>query len=120
VMILYSSLTNTSVGELFLAGVIPGLLLAAAFMLLNAVYAYRNGLQARHAAPAWGEILAALSGALTALIAPVIIVAGIVLGLVTPTESGALIALYVALVGLLQRQLSLVGLWNSLRETVRL
>ncbi len=119
-MILYSSLTNTSVGELFLAGVIPGLLLAAAFMLLNAVYAYRNGLQARHAAPAWGEILAALSGALTALIAPVIIVAGIVLGLVTPTESGALIALYVALVGLLQRQLSLVGLWNSLRETVRL
>lgn len=119
-MILYSSLTNTSVGELFLAGVIPGLLLAAAFMLLNAVYAYRNGLQARHAAPAWGEILAALSGALTALIAPVIIVAGIVLGLVTPTESGALIALYVALVGMLQRQLSLVGLWNSLRETVRL
>lgn len=119
-MILYSSLTNTSVGELFLAGVIPGLLLAAAFMLLNAVYAYRNGLQARHAAPAWGEILAALSGALTALIAPVIIVAGIVLGLVTPTESGALIALYVALVGMLQRQLNLVGLWNSLRETVRL
>ena len=48
-----------------------------------------------------------------------IIVAGIVLGLVA-TESGALIALYVALVGLLQRQLSLVGLWNSLRETVRL
>ena len=42
-MILYSSLTNTSVGELFLAGVIPGLLLAAAFMLLNAVYATATG-----------------------------------------------------------------------------
>ncbi|MGN5837049.1 TRAP transporter large permease subunit, partial [Pseudomonas aeruginosa] len=73
-------------------------LLAAAFMLQNAVYAYRNGQHAPHAAPAWGQILAALSGALTALIAPVIFVAGIVLGLVTRTESGALIALYVALV----------------------
>lgn len=119
-MILYASLTNTSVGDLFLAGVIPGLILALAFMLANAVYAHRNGLKARHSAPAFGEILSALAGASTALIAPVLIVAGIVMGVVTPTESGALIALYVALVGLLQRNLSLVKLWASLSETLRL
>lgn len=119
-MILYSSLTNTSVGELFLAGVVPGLLLALAFMAMNAVYARQVGLEARHAAPAWSEMLAALTGAATALVAPVIIVAGIVLGLVTPTESGALIALYVAVVGLAQRQLTLARFWDSLRETASL
>ena len=119
-MILYSSLTNTSVGELFLAGVVPGLLLALGFMAMNAIYAHKAGLQTRHAKPAWSEMFAALSGAATALVAPVLIVAGIVLGVVTPTESGALIVLYVAVIGLLRGQLSLQGFWASLRETVRL
>lgn len=119
-MILYSSLTNTSVGDLFLAGVIPGLLLALAFMLINTLYARKIGLQAHHEVPAWGEILAALGGAMTALIAPVMIVAGIVLGVVTPTESGALIVLYIVLIGFLQRQLSLSELYRALRETLRL
>lgn len=119
-MILYSSLTNTSVGELFLAGVVPGLLLALAFMAMNALYARKAGLQARHKAPAWSEVFAAFAGAATALVAPVIIVAGIVMGLVTPTESGALIVLYVAVIGLLQGHLSLRAFWSSLQETVRL
>lgn len=119
-MILYSSLTNTSVGELFLAGVMPGLLLALGFMAINAIYAHKAGLKTRHAKPAWSEMFAALSGAATALVAPVLIVAGIVLGVVTPTESGAIIVLYVAVIGLLRGQLSLQGFWASLRETVRL
>lgn len=119
-MILYSSLTNTSVGELFLAGVIPGLVLAVAFMAINAIYAHRVGLKAQRKAPSWAEVFAAVAGASTALVAPVLIVAGIVLGLVTPTESGAIIVLYVALIGIIQRELSLKGFWTSIQETVRL
>ncbi|MGX5218501.1 TRAP transporter large permease [Pseudomonas sp. S9] len=119
-MILYSSLTNTSVGELFLAGVIPGLVLALAFMTINAIYARKAGLEAQHKAPSWAEVLAAVAGASTALVAPVLIVAGIVLGLVTPTESGAIIVLYVALIGIIQRELSLKGFWTSIQETVQL
>ncbi|SNR82562.1 TRAP transporter large permease [Pseudomonas segetis] len=119
-MILYSSLTNTSVGELFLAGVIPGLVLALAFMAINAIYARKAGLEAQHKAPSWAEVLAAVAGASTALVAPVLIVAGIVLGLVTPTESGAIIVLYVALIGIIQRELSLKGFWTSIQETVQL
>ncbi|MFI8481632.1 TRAP transporter large permease [Pseudomonas sp. NPDC078700] len=119
-MILYSSLTNTSVGELFLAGVIPGLVLALAFMAINAIYAHKAGLKAQREAPSWPEVFAAFAGASTALVAPVLIVAGIVLGLVTPTESGAIIVLYVALIGFIQRELSLKGFWTSIQETVRL
>ncbi|MDR5861110.1 TRAP transporter large permease [Halomonas eurihalina] len=119
-MILYASLTNTSVGDLFLAGVIPGLLLGAAFMAMNAWYARRRGLEKRGSWPGGAELGRATLGALPALIAPFIIVAGIVMGLVTPTESGALTALYVALYGLAMGNLGPRDFWRAIVETTRL
>lgn len=119
-MILYASLTNTSVGDLFLAGVIPGLLLGAAFMAMNAWYARRRGLEKRGGWPGGAELGRATLGALPALIAPFIIVAGIVMGLVTPTESGALTALYVALYGLAMGNLGPRDFWRAIVETTRL
>lgn len=119
-MILYSSLTNTSVGDLFLAGVIPGFVLASAFLLMNAVHAHRHNLPPSGKRATLGELFAAVAGASTALVAPVIIVAGIVFGLVSPTESGALLALYVIVAGLMQRRLTLAKMWASVTETARL
>lgn len=119
-MILYASLTNTSVGDLFLAGVIPGLLLGAAFMGMNAVYARRKGLPKGDGWPGARQLGLAALGALPALMAPFLIVAGIVMGLVTPTESGALTVAYVALYGVLAGNLSLAGLWRACVDTTRL
>lgn len=119
-MILYASLTNTSVGALFLAGVIPGFILAFAFMVMNWAYARKAGLVASGEKPTWARLWSATLGALPALLAPLIIVGGIVLGLVTPTESGALTVLYVVVIGLLARQLSLARFWSALIETARL
>ncbi|MGQ7246478.1 TRAP transporter large permease [Halomonas sp. V046] len=119
-MILYASLTNTSVGDLFLAGVVPGLLLGVAFMAMNALYAWRKGLPKRGTWPAAGDLGRAALGALPALIAPFIIVAGIVMGLVTPTESGALTALYVALYGMVAGNLGIAGVWRAIVDTTRL
>ncbi|MDT0502609.1 MULTISPECIES: TRAP transporter large permease [unclassified Halomonas] len=119
-MILYASLTNTSVGDLFLAGVIPGLLLGAAFMGMNALYAWRVGLQKRGGLPGAGELMVTAVGALPALVAPFIIVAGIVMGFVTPTESAALTVLYVALCGALLGKLRLADLWKAIVDTTRL
>jgi tripartite ATP-independent transporter DctM subunit len=116
-MILYASLTNTSVGDLFLAGVIPGLLLAAAFMAMNWVYAKRNNLPVSGKRPEFKQFFRALFFAIPALIAPFIIVAGIVFGIVTPTESGALIVAYVALVGILSRELKFAALASAVRST---
>lgn len=119
-MILYSAQTSTSVGQLFLGGVVPGLLLALAFMLMNAVHAKRVGLARRTQRPCRNEVVSAVRGALPALIAPFIIVAGIVLGFVTPTESGALTVLYVTLCGLALGELRPSAFWRAVIETTRL
>lgn len=119
-MILYASLTNTSVGSLFLAGVIPGLLLGMAFMLMNAWYAWRHRLPVRGTRPAPRELGEAVLGALPALVAPFLIVASIVLGFVTPTESGAVIVAYVILCGLWLGPLRLPQIWTAVRETGKL
>lgn len=119
-MILYASLTNTSVGDLFLAGIIPGLLLGVAFMGMNAWYAWRHRLPKSGRLPTLKELSVAFLAAMPALVAPVIIVAGIVLGFVTPTESGALTALYVALCGVVLGDLRLRHCWRAIVDTARL
>ncbi|WNL38661.1 TRAP transporter large permease [Halomonas sp. PAMB 3232] len=119
-MILYASLTNTSVGDLFLAGVVPGIILGLAFMGMNAWYAWRHRLPKSGRLPSVKEVGSAFMAATPALVAPFIIVAGIVLGFVTPTESGALTALYVALCGVVLGGLRLRHCWQAIRDTARL
>ncbi len=119
-MILYASLTATSVGSLFLGGIVPGLLLGAAFMAMNVYFSRLYGVEKRDRRARLVEIARAAWGALPALLAPVIIVAGIVFGVVTPTESGAITVAYVAAWGLLSGNLNLKGLWVSLKETAML
>ncbi|WP_191600574.1 TRAP transporter large permease [Marinomonas algicola] len=116
-MILYASLTNTSVGDLFLAGVIPGLLLGGAFIIMNYLYARKVGLQSQTERSSVKGILYAFWYSAPALIAPFIIVSSIVFGFVTPTESGALIVAYALLLGLLNRSLSFSKLREALIDT---
>ncbi|WP_282095119.1 TRAP transporter large permease [Epibacterium ulvae] len=119
-MILYASQTGTSVGSLFLGGILPGLALGAAFIMMNVVYSRIYNVEPSGRRAKIREIACAAYGALPALIAPLIIVAGIVLGIVTPTESGALTVGYVLIWGLVTGNLSLSTTWQSLLETARL
>ncbi|MEM7168618.1 MAG: TRAP transporter large permease [Pseudomonadota bacterium] len=116
-MILYASITGTSVGSLFLGGILPGIALGAAFMGMNVLYARLYKVEKNQRRAKLREIACAAYVALPALIAPVIIVAGIVLGIVTPTESGALTVAYVLIWGLWSKNLSVRDAWVSLRET---
>lgn len=119
-MILYASLTNTSVGDLFLAGVVPGLLLGGAFVVMNYLYVRKAGIQSQTEKSTLRGILTALWLSAPALIAPFIIVASIVFGFVTPTESGALIVAYALLLGLLNRTLNWLKLKEALIDTALL
>lgn len=119
-MILYASLTNTSIGDLFLAGVIPGLLLGAIFFLVNLSYCKRNNIYASKDKPTLSSVIKAIVFAAPALFAPLLIVSSIIFGIVTPTESGALIVLYSTLVGLLSKTLNVKNVVVALIDSIKL
>jgi C4-dicarboxylate transporter DctM subunit len=97
-MVLYALISDTSVGYLFLGGVIPGLLMALAQMAINTVQAHRHDYPVEKPIPLreWPGITMT---AMPALLMPVILLGGIYGGVMTPTEAAAVAAAYAFLVG---------------------
>lgn len=115
-MILYGSLTRTSVADLFLAGVIPAVVAIVLYSLTIAYLMPRRGGKPQETA-ATAKVGPALVKALPALGLPVIVMGGIYSGLVTPTEAAALAVAYSLLIGLTSRNLTITHLRTALRET---
>lgn len=99
-MVLYGVISNTSVGALFLAGVVPGLLTAAMLMVHVYFYAKKRPELARHRRASLKELWHAFRRAFLALITPAIIMGGIFGGIFTPTEAAAVAAIYSLALGL--------------------
>ncbi|MPZ87850.1 MAG: TRAP transporter large permease subunit [Nitriliruptorales bacterium] len=119
-MILYAAVTGTSLGALFLAGVIPGVLLGLSQMAIVAVLARRRGWKA-FAPFSLREIGRSARTAMLAFGMPVIIVGGLVFGIFTPTEAGAFAAVYGMVIALVvYRSLNLVDLYRVAVRSVTL
>ena len=119
-MIIYASLTNTSIGGLFAAGIFPGLVLGLAFMIMNWHYSRKYNVPVTDIDEVYRHKWEILRRSVLALIAPVIIMGGIAFGFVTPTESGALACLYCVIIGFfVTRELTIKKLCLSLYETIR-
>jgi C4-dicarboxylate transporter DctM subunit len=103
-MIIYSHITGTSIGDMFLGGIIPGILMGVVLMGLNHLICIRRGYDFRAPKANLRKILVSFWKSLPALILPVIIVVGIVGGFVTATESSALAVLYAGIYGLVIRR----------------
>ncbi len=99
-MVVWGGLMSVSIGGLFLAGVIPGVLIAAAQMITVYVYARRHGM-GLHARATLRELAVAVAGSILALATPIIIVGGIVGGFFTPTEASVVAALYAMILGMI-------------------
>lgn len=99
-MVIYGVSSNTSIGRLFLAGVIPGIMVALALMIPAYLIAKKNGWGGNARQRQKGDLWRAFSKAKWALLVPVIIMGSIYGGLCTPTESAAIACLYALLVGL--------------------
>ncbi|MEA4960809.1 TRAP transporter large permease [Lutispora sp.] len=99
-MIMYCVVTGASVGDLFIAGVIPGLLMLLFFAVYNYFDAKRKGIP-RTKKLTWGERVKAVKDAIAPLGFPVIIFAGIYSGFFSPTEAAAIAVLYAAILELL-------------------
>jgi len=97
-MVVWGGVMSISVGALFLAGAIPGIMIAAA--LMATVYGYAKVYDYPIAVrPSWAEFWHAFKGAALALLTPVFVIGGIVGGIVTPTESAIIAAFYSFVLG---------------------
>ena len=120
-MILYGTMTNTSIGGLFVAGIIPGLILGIAFMIMNFFYSIKYDFPVAETHFSRAVLWQAVRTSVVAVIAPVIIIGGIVMGIMTPTESGAVAVAYVILTGFFwTRELTFKSLTAAILETTRL
>lgn len=117
-MIIYAAVTNVSVGELFLAGVGPGVTLGLIFMAYSYFYARKKGLRLKPGENP-NKFGASLRGSVWALGVPVIIIGGIYGGIVTPTEAAVVSCVYAMLVGwLIYRELNLSTMYKVVRDAM--
>lgn len=124
-MILYAVLVSESVAKLFIAGVVPGILMALAFMLYIGVRAWLNPAVApvreeeASARPTAGQRLRALLDVAPVLIVILVILGGIYSGVMTATEASAAGVLLVALITLFYREMRLDALWKAVLGATR-
>lgn len=98
-MIIYGVLADTSVGGLFMGGVIPGVLMGVTLMIMVAVYSRKRNYP-KEAFPTPKSLWKAFREAFWALLAPLILFGGIVTGMFTPTEAAVVAAFYALILGL--------------------
>ena len=119
-MVVWAGVLQVSVGALYLAGIIPGLLIAGAQMATVHIYAKRRNYPTYPPAT-FSEFLAAALISVPALVTPFIIVGGILFGWFTATESAAVAVLYAASLSLFfYREMNTKQLWEALLETGKL
>ena len=118
-MVLYALVSDTSIGFLFLGGIVPGLFMAAVLMALNAWIAHRRGFALEDPVPL-RRLPKITANAFPALLMPVILLYGIYGGITTPTEAAAVAAAYALfLAGLFYRALTWPGLYQILLDSAR-
>ncbi|HET9340963.1 MAG TPA: TRAP transporter large permease [Casimicrobiaceae bacterium] len=119
-MVVWGGVLQVSIGALYLAGVIPGLLIGLAQMATVHVYAIRRGYPTYPRAT-FRQFLQAAAVAVPAMFTPFIIVGGILLGWFTATESAAVAVLYAAVLSFFfYREMDGPKLWHALVETGKL
>ena len=112
IAVIYGSVTGVSIGALFLGGVFPGILAGLAMLALAWYMAPGAGAKPT-ARSTWSQRANATGRAVPAMLMPVIIIGGILSGVFTPTEAGAVAALYALLFGLLARRHSAGSLYRN-------
>jgi tripartite ATP-independent transporter DctM subunit len=121
--VIYGSITGTSVGRLFLAGFIPGFLMAIALMIIVYIVSGRRGYP-RERRATFQELMGSTLKALSAIATPIIVIGGMVTGIFTPTEASVGAAVYaLILTTFIYKEVKLKDLprilWETLEASVR-
>ncbi len=116
-MIIYGVVSQTSIAELFIAGIGPGLLILVLFSIYSYIYAVRNNVPTEEKAT-WSERLVSLRDAIWPMGFPVIIIGGIYGGIFSPTEAAAACVLYALFIEVVVfRTLSLTNVYETAKST---
>jgi tripartite ATP-independent transporter DctM subunit len=117
-LVIYGVMANCSIGQLFAAGLLPGLLMAGTMMCMVAWYAHVRGFR-RDATFEWARLAYTFKRAFLPLMTPVLLIGGMTTGLFTPTEAAIAATAYALVLGLfVYRTLSIRGLIRVSMETV--
>ena len=118
-MVLYALVSKASIGSLFLAGILPGLIMGLVLMIMNYYMAGKRGFAMEDPIPL-RELPRKTANAFPALLMPVILLYGIYGGVTTPTEAAAIAAFYALLLaGLFYKALSFKALFNVFVDSAR-
>ena len=116
-LVLYGTITGTSISQMLLAGVLPGLVMTLGLVIIAYVIARRRNYP-RNERTGLSALFASFWNALPAIMTPLILIGGIVLGIFTPTEASAAAALYAIFIAMVvYRNLSVRGLLRAIVES---
>ena len=116
--VIYGVVTGTSIGDLFLAGIIPGILMGLSIIVVVYLQAKKLGYKGTGKWEGFRHLLKTVNEAKWALIAPLIVLGGIYGGIFTPTEAAVIAVVYSFIVGFfIYRELTLERIYQDLVET---
>ncbi|WP_105326477.1 TRAP transporter large permease [Acidaminococcus provencensis] len=119
-LLVYGTLANVSVGALFIGGVVPGILMGIGLMIFCYFIGKKRHYVGREKAATLKEILATGKDTVLALLMPIIIIGGIMTGIFTPTESGAVAVFYALVVSvLIYHQMNWKTFWEALVNSAK-
>jgi len=121
IFIIYGIMTEQSIGKLFIAGVLPGMLLAGLFITVVVILCKRNPNLAPGGLPTtFKQKLAGLAGVIEMMVLFALVIGGLFLGWFSPTQAGAAGAFGALLIGLARRQLTWQGFLFAIKDTLRI
>jgi len=121
IFIVYGILTEQSIGKLFIAGILPGIILTIFFVATILIWVtLKPELGPKGPRFSFKERMASLTGISETLVIFVLVMGGLFIGFFTPTEAGAMGAFFTLLIAVVRRQLTWKGFFDALSETTRI
>lgn len=118
--VVYASITGVSVGDMFMGGIIPGIMMGIALVVVIMIEVRKKGLTASREKASWGARWKSFRTAFWGFLMPVIILGGIYGGIFTPTEAAAVSVVYGLLVGMfIYREVKLRDLYDLLVDSTK-